>query len=282
MPLARKESVMEGHSRNPLRLSFVAFRVGLVLSVNLVGCHHANRPCALPPTMTAHCSPNLVANPVRRVALLPVDNQTEYPAAGSRFSAILASELYSARLFELVRLDACDPHLLPGDAQLRKGRFPEPLLAELRRDYHVDGVLFASLQELRPYWPPRFAASLHLADTRTAEMLASVEGAWDASDDHVTYQTRQFFRQTSFRESLGDEDLVLQSPELMGKFVARQLVSQLAGCVGNCGTELSDDEGSSRSEPLEPTPGSVPVSPPAPVVRSPEIHLEELPPPAGS
>jgi hypothetical protein len=215
------------------------------------------------------------------VALLPVDNQTSYLAAGGRFGALLAAELQSARIFELVRLAETDP-LLGCDGQIRNGRFAEPLLAALRSNYHVDGVLFASLKDVHPYWPPRFAASLHLVDTRSGEVMASVDGAWDAREDHVSYQARQFFRQLSLRESLTDDDLILQSPELMGKFVAHQLVAALTGCAAMCVAEENPATETSSSEP-EPVP-AVPQEPRpvAPVITLPQERPEMLPVPRGT
>lgn len=255
-------------------------RVGLLaiwLVLAVVGCRHTFRGSPVPSAMTAHCAPNFSAMPPRRVILLPVDNQTPYPAAAARFQSLLASELRSARLFELVTLDPCDPQVAPADCYVRDGRFPESLLALLRERYHVDGALFASLKELYPYWPPRFSAALWLADTRSGEVIASVDGAWDARDSHISYQARQYFQSLSLRESLTDDDLVLQSPELMGKFVAHELVSSLARCGGLCATGVPAAAPDSEREPdEEPLPaGSAQADHLAPVVSAPQQPVPE-------
>ena len=247
--------------------------VGLMLSA--VGCRQPFRACPVPSAMTAHCSPNFAETPVRRVLLLPVDNQSSFPPAGEQFGMLLANELHSARLFELVQLDPADPALRSGEGHVRDGRFSESLVVKLRADYHVDGVLFATLADVHPYWPPRFAASLHLVSTQTGEVMASVDGAWDAQEEHISHQARQFFQQLSLRESLSDDDLILQSPELMGKFVAHQLVAALGSCAA---TNRPEEQPAAEAAPS--TADELPAAEVlAPVVSTPQASPETLPPP---
>jgi hypothetical protein len=202
--------------------------VCVVISVFAVGGCHLRRP--KPPVPAAHTvyqSPNLATGAIRRVLLLPVANQTNNLVAGDRFYELLASEITNIRCFDTVRVNLHEAHLIESETDVRNGRFAEETLVELRDIYNVDAIMFTSLKDFRAYWPPRFSASMQLVNASTGETVWSIDGVWDARDENVSKMAQRSFKASTAGRLTGDTELVLQSPEYMGKFVACQMASSL-------------------------------------------------------
>ena len=86
-------------------------------------------------------------------------NQTQYIVAGDRFYDLLASEITNIRCFDAVRVSPFEAHLIEPETDVRNGRYSEKALVKLRDIYNVDAIMFTSLKDFRPYWPPRFSAT---------------------------------------------------------------------------------------------------------------------------
>ena len=113
------------------------------------------------------------------------------------------------------------------ETDVRNGRYSERVLVKLRDIYNVDAIMFTSLKDMRPYWPQRFSASMQLVSTSTGETVWSIDGVWDGRDQNVSKMAQLSFRNSTAGKMSGDPELVLQSPEYMGKFVACQMASSL-------------------------------------------------------
>ncbi len=187
-----------------------------------------------PPTIFtfSHFRANsLESAPVRRVLLLPMSNETQFPYVEQEIGDALATELRAAGLFEVVM--GADDAEQPCAWTLRtSGTFDERQLIELAERYQVDAVLYGSVTNYSPYWPPRVGVNLQLVGTHEAVALASVDGLWDARDEHIAAQAQQFyFARLTPKVTVPDSDLMLHAPQYFQKFVASQIVHLLAGPV---------------------------------------------------
>ncbi len=191
------------------------------------GCCRHRVPAVLPRAFTGYVSPNVAHLPIYRVLLLPIENQTSHRFADSPLHEQLATELRSTKLFDVV---TC-PDSFASDFELpryRTGTFPLGLLASLRARFHVDAVIFSSISEFYPYWPPKIGLELQMVDTAFGETIASVSGVWDSRHAEVSCQAKSFFQRRPPYGTLGNPDMVLQSPGYYSEFVTHDAAHGLA------------------------------------------------------
>jgi len=190
----------------------------------IFSCTH-NAPYAPPPTYSSYRVPDFDSFGIRRVILLPAENQTRYLDAGEQFRAHFANELRAAGLFEVVELPMNSPSC--PSSVVRQGTFPEHMLVNLTRQFQADAVLFVSINDYHPYSPPKIGATVHLVSTGEAITLASVDGIWDANDEALASEAQGYYHQLSQINTLPRCELILHSPDLFQRFVARKIVFAL-------------------------------------------------------
>lgn len=212
---------LQAHPGNCRRIA-----IGLVCLASVAaGCAHKVHN-ASPPTFSRYRAPDFDFYGIRRVVVLPAENQTRYPDAAEQFRANLANELRSAGLFEVVELPVYN-RICPSTAGLQ-GTFPEQLLVDLAKQFQAEAVLFVNVNEYHPYSPPKLGATVHLVSTHEAIALASVDGMWDARDGALAAEAQGYYHQLSQNGSLPRRELVLHSPDLFQRFVARKIVAALS------------------------------------------------------
>jgi len=109
-----------------------------------------------------------------------------------------------------------------------QGTFPEHLLVHLANQYQADAVLFVNVNEYHPYAPPKLGVSVHLVSTHEAIVIASVDGIWDARDEALASEAQGYYHQLSHINTLPRCELILHSPDLFQRFVARRIVTALS------------------------------------------------------
>jgi hypothetical protein len=198
--------------------------MALACLIILTGCarHHA---VVEPPPISVYRDPGLEQAGVRRILLLPTENETEYLDAASRIREHLATELRATGLFEVVSppeeaFGDCDPHLLA------QGTVPAHLLLEMAHRFNADGVLLSVLTQYHPYAPPRLGVTVHLVSTREGATLVTVDGTWDARNEDVAAYAQQFACELSLPDGAdAAPEAVLHTPAYFEKLVARQIAT---------------------------------------------------------
>ncbi len=223
-----------------MRLSF-----GAACCFALAGC--AAHPVIVPPPpISAYRDPSLDSAGMRRVVVLPTENETSLVQVDRRFREALATELRALGLFEViapsVEAFGCFPRHV-----LAQGELPPELVLQMARQFNADGLLLSSLKEYRPYQPPRIAATVHLVSTRDAVTLVSVDGTWDARDAAVGAYAQQYARQVSLPGGPAvPPDAVLYTPAYFEKLVAGQIAAAFAPPPPPPPAELTPERGASR------------------------------------
>jgi hypothetical protein len=165
---------------------------------------------------------------VRRVVLLPTENETRYLKAGRRIREQLAAELKSTGLFQVIAppveaFGHCETHLVAHDG------LPEDLLVDMARRFNADGVLISAVTDYHPYSPPRVGVTVHLINTRDARTLVTVDGMWDARDAAVAAYAQQVSRTlTSASGAEISPRMVIDTPAYFELLVARQVAASFA------------------------------------------------------
>ena len=198
--------------------------LGVLLPLH--GCQHTV-PVVIPRAFTGYVSPHLAQLSVHRVLLLPIENHTSFRFADIPFHGLLASELRSTQLFNVVTCPESSLSDLPLPQHVT-GTFPLALLAELRTRFNVDAVIFSSITEFHPYWPPKIGFELQMVDTAFGETVGAISGVWDSSKQEVSCQAKNFFQRRSPSRTFGNLEMVLHSPSYYSEFVTHDVAQGLA------------------------------------------------------
>ncbi|MCA9149455.1 MAG: hypothetical protein KDA92_09160 [Planctomycetales bacterium] len=191
--------------------------------LQLVGCHANKLPIPVQPPYTVYRSPLLLTMAPRRVLLLPSCGEMDDEGYMEHWCRLFAVELRSVKLFEVVTPSLTDPCVVACVEASKRGTYSEATLAAVRLQYNVDAVMFVRMDDFFPYWPPRMAVTTNLVETYSGGVLSSIDGNWDGRDDRIQLLAKEFAQHMTVSQDFSDPDLVLNSPEYFGKFVAHQL-----------------------------------------------------------
>ncbi|MFO8014480.1 MAG: hypothetical protein R6X20_14375 [Phycisphaerae bacterium] len=166
---------------------------------------------------------------VRRVAMLPLANESDHPGTETGLSEELFRAVQGCQLFHVRPLD---PEAPAAAALPPVGSEPLTLadLQRLRRALGTDAVLAGAVTRWQPYPRMQTGLYLRLVDLRSGEVLWAVDHVWDATDEHTQRRIRRFFARRMGRgaDPFGWE-LGTVSPRAFQKFVAHEVVETLPG-----------------------------------------------------
>lgn len=215
------------------------------------GCQLRRHPNVVRPPYTAYRSPNLLADPPRRILVMPVIPTVFDGGYSQRWYHLFTSELRSLNRFEVVNADPEVVLVQQCLEQAKQGLYPEDTLVELARFYRVDGVIFSRMDNFDPYWPPRMSLNVNLVETFNGETLAAVDGNWDARDKCIEVLIQDYAHDVTTSQEMSNPDIFLQSPEYFGKFVANHVAVALCNL-------FRDERGVPRPELIsEPAPVAI-------------------------
>jgi hypothetical protein len=218
---------------------------GLLLAVALTsGCQLGEKTHVVRPPYTAYRSPNLLADPPRRILVMPVISTVFDGGYSQRWYHLFTSELRSLSRFEVVNADADVLLVQQCLEHAQQGLYPEASLVALAQRYRVDAVIFTRMDNFDPYWPPRMSLNINLVETFNGETLAAVDGNWDARDECTEVLIHDYARSVTTSRGTSNPDLFVQSPEYFGKFVANSVAFALCSL-------FRDERGLPRPEPIE-------------------------------
>lgn len=207
-------------------------RAVFLLALVLAGC--ANPPPAPPePTAGRFHHPRWEWGRVARVVVLPLVNESREPQAAEEVRRWLTAELQQLGMFEVVPAPA-ELTELASRRTRDSGRFSEADMVALARCGGADVILLGTLTQYLPYRRPRIGLVLHAISPDLGQVVASVDGLWDAIDHAVADRACAWYaRYKSLGQHARDHvlgrwqddyavDLVLDSPHLFGRFVCAE------------------------------------------------------------
>ena len=211
------------------------------------------------PPFSSFRAPELPHGVVRRVALVPLDNMTNMSDVHLEFTRVLAGELNTAGMFDIVSIpwqEISNPILSPPAT----GRYDERFLAQLGRKYGVDAAILGRVSQYHPYWPPRIGVVLHMVDVRDGRVLASVDGIWDSRNKYIAHQAEQFYNHLYPQTTLPHSELMLHSPSYFEKFVAYQIAERLSSSRMHAFSDVVvEDAESGQAIPIDAIERNAPV-----------------------
>jgi len=163
---------------------------------------------------------------LRSVAMLPLVNETDHPAAPAGLAEELFQAVQGRRLFHIraVSPEEAERAALPAAT----GPLTLQDLARLRRSLGADAVLAGALTRWEPYPRMQVGLFLRLVDLRTGRVLWALDHVWDTTEATTQHRLRRFFadQMGAGAEPMGWE-LATASPQAFRKFVAWEAASTL-------------------------------------------------------
>lgn len=210
--------------------------LGLVLLLMLhvmllpVGCVHPPLQVAAPPSpapFQQFIAPNFDWTTVKRVVLMPMDNQSAFAHASVELQTNLAAEFQRTGRFDIVMATREDPGARARDI-FSSGNFDELELLRIAREYDAQAILFGRVTQYHPYAPPRVGLSLIMISPAEGVAIASSDGLWDARELSTSRQAQGYLKENlSWRQGLMGVDRALESPDVYQRFVCQQIASSL-------------------------------------------------------
>lgn len=164
---------------------------------------------------------------VRRVALMPLANQTEFEHVSAELQSNLAAELERTGRFDVVIVPLEDATVRSRDI-FQSGSFDELEMLRVARQHDAQAIVFGNVTHYHPYAPPRVGLSLVMISPAEGVAIASSQGLWDAREMSTARQAKAYVAQTqSWRQGLLGLDRALESPDVYQRFVCQQIASSL-------------------------------------------------------
>ncbi|HND61718.1 MAG TPA: hypothetical protein PLB90_09595 [Opitutaceae bacterium] len=178
--------------------------------------NHVGDP-ALPPTM-------------RRVVLLPLAGGSVAPAESlAALDPVMAAALLHQHRFEVVALTRDDCRRLLGSEELSSvAVLPANLMANLRREYAADGVMFVDVTSFSAYRPIAIGLRAKLATTQDVRLVWTFDTVFSSADPAVANSARHAALETSRKDVPADlTPAVLLSPGKFAGYAAEAMFQTL-------------------------------------------------------
>lgn len=176
-----------------------------------------------PPKLTSYSTREFEWDEVQRIAIMPVANRSNVPAAAEQVQLALVNELQKSGRFEVVQVreDSQDPK---AEEVFASGKFDEEKLLLVKHRYQVQGVLFVQVTHYSGYNPPQLGLSMLLVSPAEGVVISALDGLWDMRDTGVLGRARHYANQhLTFPDSLFGDDRILDSPQTFQRFVAYEV-----------------------------------------------------------
>ncbi len=224
-------------SRRISRTTVALFLGGLFA----VSCHSLLKPAPPPPEtpVSQYHADSFSWEPIRRVLVLPVLNESIYTRAGDEIGVALSAELQALGRFEVISPPQGAKTQLASSIH-RGGRFDEAVMLEIGRSCRADVIVHAAATQYSPYPRPRLGLVLQAVSPRDGVVVSSVDGLWDSTQHSVEIRAKLYYHQLPQRRPWIREhkiapdngyadEMALESPQLFQRFVCHEAVERLIG-----------------------------------------------------
>jgi hypothetical protein len=219
--------ISHGTHRKSLHLpaSIAAPLAVALLLVTLGGCTPYPQSEAMADSY--YLNPRKDLRDLGRVALVELDNASDYPDISRDATRALFLELQKKQIFGMASVSRDDP-VWPTLQQSFDSLHTVQALGAMRENLRSNGLLLGTVTEYRPY--PRMSIGLRikLIDLTDGQLLWGVEQVWDSTDLNVQRRIRAYAH-SRLRYATGPtpEELVTLSSLEFLKFAACEVAQTL-------------------------------------------------------
>jgi len=185
-----------------------------------------NKPA---PEVTSYfyVNPNKSLYGLGRVALVELDNHSNYPQVSADMTQALYEAIQKRQLFGLriVRQDDPDWRSLQVDTA---SVYTLEQLVAMRDKLRCNGIMIGTVTVYQPYPHMTIGLMMKLVDLTDGQLVWAVEQVWDATDKLTEKRVRHYFQQQLRTGSAPmREELVCISPLSFERFVAYEVAQTL-------------------------------------------------------
>lgn len=174
-----------------------------------------------------YVNPEANFSSVGRVALVELENKSNYPDKGEDLSETLYVALQKEQFFGMIFVDQDDPSWRSLQSPLDANYDAEQLM-EMRRVLQCDAILTGAVTQFQPYPHMSVGVRIRLIDLRSSELLWGVEQVWDCGDAHTKIGVEHYLQaQIGAEASALQRTMVTTSPLNFFKFVSYELAQTL-------------------------------------------------------
>lgn len=207
--------------------AFLALTVGLPMALAIGGA-------CRPPVKTIRKSPayrsdELASIPLRRVVLVPLEDEAHAGMARLAVQAAVAQEFEKSTSAEIIAIDPMSHmEVAKQDPPRRSGQYQLEAILQLATRHGADAVLFGAITAYRPYAPQHLGIRLDLISAESGMPLWSVFSDFDLADaDAKATLERVYRRQSASPATTLSWEQALNSPARVAALVASEAVGTL-------------------------------------------------------
>ena len=215
-------------------MKFSGIHLAFVLSLTLLaGCATKKekiKPPPPPPAAENYFSNPSRGQPMRRVAVLPLNAPQVPPETMREVTAAFNSELNKKALFEVAPVSQSELETMCGERQLSSvEQIPGELPGKLRQKLGAEGVLLIDITHFNSYRPVSIGVRAKLIDISNGQIRWAFDYVFDAGHPAVAEAAKKFQVQyADQRQSIPDDGgSILLSPARFSKYVAAQTFASL-------------------------------------------------------
>jgi hypothetical protein len=156
-----------------------------------------------------------------RVALVELDNISDYPGISSEMTAALFAALEKKQFFSLTVIHQDDPiwQSIRRQSGSREGL---KQIEAMRETLKCDALLTGTITQYQPYPKMVIGLRLKLVDLTDGDLLWGLEQVWDSSDNSTRKRIKHWASAATLRE-----DLIIMSSLNFTKFIAYETAQTL-------------------------------------------------------
>jgi hypothetical protein len=172
-------------------------------------------------------NPNKSLSEVGRVAIVELNNNSNYPQISSDVTEKLYQALQKKQIFGLTVVRQHD-HLWRSLQLDLESKYNLEQIIKIRETLKCDAVLIGTITEFRPYPHMIIGLRLKLLDLRDGQLLWALEQVWDTADKTAQYRIKDYFRyhKRSGYEPLQEQLASVSSLEFI-KYVSYEVAETL-------------------------------------------------------
>ncbi len=174
-----------------------------------------------------YLSPTKDLRRLGRVALVELDNASNYPQIAGEVTSALFLEAQKRQVFGLMAVPRDNPAWRNLQENLTSLQGLRQLQAA-REALNCNGLLLGRVTRYEPYPHMVMGLRLKLIDLSDGQLLWGLEQVWDSSDKSLQKRIKTYLQeQRRAGQSTLREELVIVSPLSFGKFVAYEIAKTL-------------------------------------------------------
>ena len=197
----------------------------LIILFLLQGCN--NGSSTMPNAIHYYLNPTKSLQQTGRVAIVELDNQSDYPNISYDVTNSLYKSLQKTQIFGLTVI--AKENAIWNDLQIKANdKYTLKQLGEIRKKLNCNAIMTGIVTQYTPYPHTTVALNLKLTDLRDGKLIWAMEQIFDTSDKTTENRIKKYLKaQNNTKTSTIDEKLITISPVKFIDFVTYEVASTM-------------------------------------------------------